>query len=227
MSAAGKGRAGATRASRRDPCVETLRRYEEAAGEYLKAWDKRAYRLPPLLARLVARLPRGARVLDLGCGPGQDCRWLRRRGLRPVGMDGAPAFLARARLRSPALRLVRAGLDRPPFRAGSFRAIWAAASLIHLPRRDARRALRALFDLLPPGGVLAATFTHRRGEGFLKKGWIPGRYFCYWLKPALADTVTAAGFDLVSLEAVANRERKGRWLNLLARRPRVGRGSTR
>lgn len=109
-------------------------------------------------------------------------------------------------------------MRRLPFKPGSFDTVWAAASLIHLPRAEASRLLRALSACVPVGGLLAATVAHGRRAGFLMRGWVPGRYFARWRKGQLERAVRKAGWAVVSLETVMGRERKGRWLNLIARR---------
>jgi len=47
--------------------------------------------------RLAALFPRGARVLDLGCGTGEDALFLSGRGVQVTGLDSSPAMVARAR----------------------------------------------------------------------------------------------------------------------------------
>ena len=106
-----------------------------------------------------------------------------------------------------------------PLRVGTFDGIWAAASLIHLPKPVVRRLLQDLKEIVRPGGLLAATLAHGESSGFQKSGWIPGRYFSRWHKEELTSAVRHAGWDVIELMTVTNRERKGRWLNLLARRP--------
>ena len=49
-------------------------------------------------------------------------------------------------------------------------------------------------------------------------GWVTGRYFARWRKDELARAVRRAGWKILELKVVTNRERKGRWLNLLAQR---------
>jgi len=48
-------------------------------------------------ARLEALFRRGDRVLDLGCGTGEDALMLAARGVRLVGIDASPERIARAR----------------------------------------------------------------------------------------------------------------------------------
>lgn len=196
----------------------TIKVYEEGARTFLKRWTARRRRSSALLPEWVAGLPRGAPVLDLGCGGGQDAQLLQREGYRVVGMDLTAAFLRVAREAVPSLPLVRADMRELPFRSASFDGVWAAASLIHLPKADAARVLKALRLLAKPGATLAATLTYGTKSGLLTKGWMPGRYFARWKKDELARALRRAGWRVLFLCVVSNQERKGRWINVIARR---------
>lgn len=194
----------------------TLNAYRRGLDAYLAQWGRRRYRVPPLLREVIRTLPAGASVLDAGCGPGQDTGYLTARGFHAVGFDALPEFLLWARTHDRTMPLVHGAIQSLPFRPRSFSAVWAAASLIHLSKRDVRRALSDLQTIIQPGGRLAATFVHGTTSGVITKGWLPGRYMSRWTKDELATAVRRAGWDIDSLTVVANRERKGRWLNLLA-----------
>lgn len=193
--------------------------YDRETELCLRRWIRRTYRRPPLLQDLLQGLPAGARILDLGCGPAQDAHDLGRHGYRVVGLDFSPAFLAHARRRHRRLPLVLADIARLPFRRRVFNGVWAAASLIHLPKPAMRRALAALSRLTAGGGWLAATLAQGRTSSVVTRGWLPGRFIARWQKEELARTVRSAGWKIVSLKAVSNRERKGRWLVVTARAP--------
>lgn len=213
------GRPPAPRDFTRQVISRTLRSYDIHAALYLRRWGRRQIREPRLLQVCLRFLLPGARILDLGCGPGQDTQALHRRRYRAVGVDLSQPFLLHARRRSRRTPLVQADMQRLPLRSGTFDAIWAAASLIHVPKAVVPRLLRDLKVMVHPGGLLAATFVHGRASGFQKSGWIPGRYFSRWHKEELSSAVRHAGWEIIELTTVTNRERKGRWLNLLARRP--------
>jgi SAM-dependent methyltransferase len=198
--------------------LQTIEAYERSAKECVARWNRRQHRRPPLLVEWLQCFPAGARLLDLGCGGGKDAGDLDRRGYRVVGLDRTSALLLMGRRRYPLLPLVHADLRYLPFQAMSFDGLWAAASLMHLPKPDARRILADLCRLVRPGGLFAATVTYGVKSCLVKDGWVPGRYFARWKKDELARAVSRAGWKVLEMKVVANRERKGRWLNLLAQR---------
>ncbi len=199
--------------------LQTIEAYERSATECVARWRLRRHRQSPLLAEWLKYLPTDARLLDLGCGGGQDAGDLGQRGYRVVGLDRTSALLSVGRRCYPSLPLVRADLRQLPFQAMSFDGLWAAASLMHLPKPNARRIITDLCRLVRPGGLFAATVTHGVKSRFVTDGWIPGRYFARWRKDELARAVCRAGWKILELRLVTNRERKGRWLNLLAQKP--------
>lgn len=196
--------------------LPTIRAYERHQEVYLREWNRKQYSIPPLLISLAELLSRNSRILDMGCGPGQDCRYLRRQGFWVVGLDRTMPFLSAARIRSPRLPLIQADFRHLPFPPRTFSGIWAAASLIHLSKSAFPKVLRTLHTLSVPGAVLGVTVMHGIGSGIPKKQWIPGRFLSKWHKKELEPVIRRGGWIILSLQCVANQERKGRWLNLLA-----------
>ena len=157
--------------------LQTVAFYEQSVDEYLSRWGRQRYRQPLLLRRWLAFLPKQARLLALGCGAGQDARHLCQEGYGVVGLDRTGALLAFARRRAPFVPLILADVRRIPLRRRSVDGIWAAASIIHLPKAAVRVLLVDLLDVIQPGGVPAATVAHGLKSRILRRGWIPGRYF--------------------------------------------------
>ena len=50
----------------------------------------------PALARFIEAMPKGGRVLDLGCGPGQDAARMADAGLNVTAIDASPDMVALA-----------------------------------------------------------------------------------------------------------------------------------
>jgi SAM-dependent methyltransferase len=198
--------------------AQTLLVYEKDAEIFLNQWGKRKYKRPALLKEWVAVLPKQAVLLDLGCGAGQDARFLATLGHGVIGLDRTMPLLAFAKRRTPFVPFMLADMRALPIRAGSLDGIWAAASLMHVPKPIARQVLADLRDCVKPNGLLAATVTHGWRSRIKQGGWMSGRYFARWKKDELAGALRRSGWQVLSLRVVSNQERKGRWINVIARR---------
>lgn len=109
---------------------------------------------PETLA-LNARLPEGARVLDLACGNGRNVVALREHGQVVVGLDASRRLLAHAAAKVGTSRLLRGDIVCLPFRDGSFDGVHAVAGVHHLPSEGERRqCLAECARVLRPGGLL-------------------------------------------------------------------------
>ena len=109
----------------------------------------------------------GDRVLDMGCGGGRHAFALYRRGADVTAFDMDAAELKDVAAMFAAMeqagevpagasaRTVRGTAYDLPFADGSFDKVIAAEVLEHLPQDD--RAMRELFRVLKPGGLIAVT----------------------------------------------------------------------
>lgn len=105
----------------------------------------------------VARLPEvpeGARVLEVGCGPGTDSARFAERGLRVTASDFAPEFIEIVRARHPGLEARVMDMTAPDLPPESFDGIYGFATFVHLPRDQALPALTGMRQLLVPGGTI-------------------------------------------------------------------------
>jgi SAM-dependent methyltransferase len=108
------------------------------------------------LARVLELIPVGGTVLDLGCGAGLVTADLTTRA-RVVGVDISLAQLELARRNAPAARFVRADMVDLAFAPGSFDAVVAFWTLIHVPRVFHASLLEGVHTWLRSGGLFAGT----------------------------------------------------------------------
>jgi SAM-dependent methyltransferase len=108
---------------------------------------------------LAAGIRRGMRVADLGCGVGTVTAWLAElvgSGGHVVGVDASAAQLAQAREQvndgGTNVRFVEASATDTGLPHGSFDLVYCRFLLLHLPEPE--RALREMWSLLRPGGIL-------------------------------------------------------------------------
>ena len=103
---------------------------------------------------LLAQVPAGARVLDVGCGAGHVAESLVRAGHVVHAVDPDPEMVALATSRSAA-DVRRGGLPDLPYEAASFDAVVANFVLNHVD--DPLAAARGLVPVTRPGGRVVAT----------------------------------------------------------------------
>ncbi len=116
------------------------------------------------LARFGDALPRGGRVLDLGCGAGEPiASWLIAEGFRLTGVDFAEPMLEIARSRWPEGDW-RQGDMRALSLSETYDGIVAWDSFFHLTQDEQRAALPRFAALINQGGSLLVTVGHDAGE---------------------------------------------------------------
>lgn len=131
--------------------------YDAIAAQWDAARQQLVGREQAFLDEVLAPLPPGATVLDLGCGTGRPlAAYAIARGHRIIGIDQSLAQLRLARQRFPDQRWVAAALETCPLPSGCAAAIcWDA--LFHIERRWHEPILRRLHAALAPGARLMLT----------------------------------------------------------------------
>lgn len=125
--------------------------FDEIGARYDEAFPHKEGQLDAT-ERLVAQLPNGASVLDVGCGTGiPTARRLLDAGHAVTGVDISPGMLALARENVPEADLRRLDVLDLDESLGTFDAAVAFFSLLMLPRSEIPAALRGVHALLAPG----------------------------------------------------------------------------
>lgn len=131
------------------------------------------------LAPLFARLRPGSRVLDLGCGCGVPDAALLATRYRVLGVDLSEVQVRRARALVPGARFRRADLTELRFPRGTFGAVLAFYSTIHVPLREQRPLFRRIHAWLASGGLLLATVGARAWRA-TEDDWLGSGARMYW-----------------------------------------------
>ncbi|MEU3408157.1 class I SAM-dependent methyltransferase [Streptomyces sp. NPDC006670] len=123
-------------------------RYEEAFGTIPAQREA--------LEWLTRRLPRGARVLDVGSGTGRPtAETLARAGYAVTGIDVSAEMVALARTRVPGARFEQADVrSYAPPGPGGFDAVCAFFPLLMMDRREIAASLERMASWTAPGGYL-------------------------------------------------------------------------
>ena len=110
-----------------------------------------------MLALFAARLPEGARVLDVGCGAGVPSTVELARRFHVTGVDISARQLEAARANVPGVTFIEGDIATMDFPDGSWDGVTAFYSISHIPRDQHASLFRQIARWLAPGGVFLAT----------------------------------------------------------------------
>jgi SAM-dependent methyltransferase len=144
--------------------VATRDAYERYAEAYAHHRSDRSS-VRPHIEQFAALLPGGAKVLDVGCGPGVDTGSLALRGLQTVALDIAAAMLQMAAPHTDG-RVVQADQRALPFPDASFDGVWARCSLHHVTKAELRVVAAEIARVLRPTGLVSLTMALGLHDGF-------------------------------------------------------------
>ena len=170
---------------------KTLQVYDDRAEDYAKCFA-RDHGKDPALRDFVAGLPKGACVLDLGCGPGSWAGAMIAKGLSVDAVDASAGMVAMAS-KIPGLNVQQAEFGDLSSVA-LYDGVWANFSLLHAPRSDMTGHLMRIHRALKPGGLLHIGL--KTGTGEHRDAL--GRLYTYYAPDEIIERLTALGMTLVT-----------------------------
>lgn len=131
-------------------------------------------------------LPQGARILDLGCGSGRDSRYFSQRGYEVVAVDPSPSMCEHTRsiVKISVLQLKAEDINF----YNEFDAIWACASLLHVPYDKQKDTMRKIGIALKAKGICYCSWKYGS-----KERTDNGRYFADHTEQSLNDLINSIG----------------------------------
>lgn len=204
-------RAAATRA--------TVAAYDSSAADYRDGTAHLVDAVRALRHSFVAELPRGARVLEIGSGPGRDADALELAGLSVRRTDITPAFVTMMRGLGHDADVIDPLTDdlADPQRPGSpYDGVWASACLLHVARPDLPTVLTKLAGVTRRGGVLHISLKEGDGEQWSTHGDVSSpRLFVYWQEEPLRAALDQAAWSVAEV-TYGDGKRGERWLQVRA-----------
>ena len=167
-----------------------------------------------LYDKFLPHLAEGSHILDAGCGSGRDSRYFLQQGFVVTALDASWPLVLHARTLT-GLSVLHCRFDE--FVAEQpLDAIWACASLLHVPQAELLLVMDHLARQLRRGGLFYCSFKY--GVGEVSRD---GRSFTHLDESGLAALLTKLPLSVVECWQTADL-RPGRqeecWLNVLLRR---------
>lgn len=193
-----------------DSNATTLAAYELHAEKYIARTSKIRSRL---VDDLIALVPYGSSVLELGSGPGRDAAALEEAGLDVTRTDGAASFVSRFHAAGLEARVL--DVTAEDF-GGPFDAIFANAVLLHVARSRLRGVMEVAHRATHAGGMLVASFKKGDGDEWSERKLDAPRHFTYWQEDDLRHVVVAAGWTPLRIEESTLPTSSERWITVTA-----------
>jgi len=181
---------------------ETADSYDAVAAQYAEKFQNEMDDKPfdrDCLDRLIREVGKLGPICDLGCGPGQIARYLRRRGASTLGVDLSPGMVAEARRLNPDVSFPTGDMLALPDADKAWGGIAAFYCIIHVPRERVVSALREMRRVLKPGGVLLLAF-HIGDHVLQLETWWEKKVrldFFYFQPAEMEAALREAGFELL------------------------------
>ena len=165
--------------------------------------------------RFLTLLPKGASILDFGCGSGRDTKYFLDRGFCVDALDGSKEF---CKIASQYTGIEVQQCFFEDFKATeSYDGIWACSSILHLPKIILRQVMEELVQAVKDGGYIYTSFKHGEFEGERN-----GRYFTYFTEESFRMFLRQIAVVEITDLWVSDDVRPGRgeekWLNLILKK---------
>lgn len=154
--------------------------------------------------KFLAELPKGASILDVGCGAGVKSRYLANKGFRVTGVDFSEKMIEIAKRESPEIPFEVVDVYEIDKYPKTFDGVFAQAVLLHVPKEKIRGVLAKLKDKINQNGLLYIAVKGMRDdgiEGAVKKendyGYEYERFFSFFNLPELENYLKELGMKVV------------------------------
>lgn len=146
---------------------------------FKKHFDEKSF--DKYIDKFASLLPKKAKVLDIGCGPGGETKKLLIKGFDVLGIDISEKMLAKARLSVPNTTFTNMDMMTLDFPNNYFDGIWSARTLIHVPTKYLKRTISGFRKVLKPNGIICLIVLAGKDEGVEPEYYDPtGNTSCFF-----------------------------------------------
>jgi len=152
-----------------------------------------------------------AQVLDIGCGPGFDMKYLSQK-YSVTGLDISTKFIDIARYENPGSDIYLGDIVTFDIGTAKYKGIWARDSIHHIAEKDLDKVFQKISDALVDEGVLYVLV--REGEGEIteteKKDYSTiERFYHLFSAEELTNRAEKAGMKVIKID---HTKRSHKWL---------------
>lgn len=100
----------------------------------------------------------GKSILCLGCGSGEECFEISKKGAKVIGVDLSDKLIAKAKVKYPSIEFVQMDAEELKFSDKKFSIVYSSLVLNYL--KDWDRVMSEVYRVLKPGGIFIFSDVH-------------------------------------------------------------------
>lgn len=196
----------------------TIRFYDQAADSLIRRYE--SAQMAKVHDFLLRHIPRGARVLEIGCGSGRDANFLFSEGYNVTAIDPSFRMVDGALSQHPKLRghVFCSGLPLPhrhSLLSGVFDAAMAIAVIMHMSDADLIESAKQVRNMLSPNGMFIVSSSFG-SKGIIEARDSNGRFYVERSFEVMQGIMARCGFELIELlESEDGLLRDLKWLTMI------------
>lgn len=183
----------------------TISTYNKIASLYDKAYPVEKLDIKHI-KKFISLIPKGGKILDVGCGTGTITKQVSEKGFYVEGIDLSEGMLKQARKNLPEVTFKKMDMRKLDYPDKSFDALLVTYSLIHIPSYEIPNTIKGFYRVLKSGGIMMIFVQKGKPDKLVEEPLMPGKYmfFNFFTKERLSNYLQNAEFKIIY-----QREEKG------------------
>lgn len=186
---------------------KTIEFYNKNVDEYIK--NTITLQDSTWLEKFIKYLPKNGKILDIGCAYGRDCKYFVEKGFKTYGIDLSEKMIEHAKVFELKAHLAVMDMLNLKFENQSFDGIWCSATLLHLNKNDALKAIKKMNRVLKKKGVLFLNLKEGIGEKVIKDLRYNNseKFYSYFSEKEIKRLLEDESFSIIDFEIIIKKDK--------------------
>lgn len=181
-----------------DKNIVVIDTYDKVADIYAREFSGRKTDLKHL-DEFLSLLPKNARILDVGCGPGDYSKYMKEKGFSVEGIDLSIGMLQIAKKMFPEVKFKKMDMRKLEYPNQTFDGLCVAYSLFHVQPSQTTNVLKGFYKVLKSNGIMLLMVHEGKGEEMVPEPLNPElkMFFKYYQKDEIETLLQKTGFEVI------------------------------
>ncbi len=158
--------------------------------------------------KFLSKLPNKAKILDVGCGPGQFTKYVLEKGFLVEGVDYSKSMVKIAREKVPGGVFQHMDMRKMDYKNSSFDGLLVAYSLIHIPSSELSKTLKEFRRIMKPKSYMLVIVQKGEPDRIVDEPLKRGErmFINFFTRKGLVKLISKSGFKVVYSKVVDTKD---------------------